>query len=108
MQIAYETWGQLNADRSNAILLQCGMSASSHACSNVGNSSPGWWEEFIGPGKPLDTSIFYVICTNNLGGCYGTTGPSSPHPADGKPWGGRFPRFDVHDQVAAQFKLLDY
>mmetsp|Transcript_1107 Transcript_1107/g.2420 ORF Transcript_1107/g.2420 Transcript_1107/m.2420 type:complete len:535 (-) Transcript_1107:256-1860(-) len=107
LHIAYETWGNLNAEKNNAILLQCGMSASSHACSNAGNPTKGWWEDYIGPGKALDTRVFYVICTNNLGGCYGTTGPSSFHP-DGRRWGSRFPRFEVYDQVAAQFKLLDH
>jgi len=84
------------------------MSASSHACSNAANSSPGWWEDFIGPGKPLDTNLFYVVCTNNLGGCYGSTGPSSTDPRTGKPYGSTFPRFEVQDQVDVQFKLLDY
>jgi len=107
MKIAYETWGELSAKKDNVILLQTGMSASSHASSNAGNRAKGWWEDFIGPGKTLDTRIFFVICTNNLGGCYGSTGPSSLHP-DGKPYGSRFPRFEVFDQVAAQFKLLDY
>lgn len=108
LKVAYEMWGVLNANKDNAILLQCGMSASSHACSSESNPARGWWEDFIGPGKALDTSIFCVICTNNLGGCFGTTGPSAPHPEDGKPWGSRFPRFDVVDQVRAQFLLLDH
>jgi homoserine O-acetyltransferase len=108
LKVAYETWGQLNALKNNAVLLQCGMSASSHACSTSENPTPGWWEDFIGPGKPLDTNLFYVICTNNLGGCYGSTGPSSINPTDGKRYGSRFPRFEVSDQVAAQFLLLDH
>lgn len=108
LEIAYEQWGDLNARRDNVILLQCGMSASSHAASNTRNAAKGWWEEYIGPGKPLDTNLFQIICTNNLGGCYGSSGPSSKHPVDGKPYGSRFPRFLVQDQVAAQFELLDY
>lgn len=108
LKIAYETWGELNANRDNAILLQCGMSASSHAASHPKNKTKGWWEDFIGPGRTLDTNLFFVICTNNLGGCYGSSGPSSPHPEDGKPYGSRFPRFEVFDQVAAQFKLMDF
>mmetsp|Transcript_89387 Transcript_89387/g.208107 ORF Transcript_89387/g.208107 Transcript_89387/m.208107 type:complete len:519 (-) Transcript_89387:326-1882(-) len=107
LQVAYETWGELNAHKDNAILLQCGMSASSHACSHARNPVRGWWEDFIGPGRPLDTNLFFVICTNNLGGCFGSSGPSSIHP-DGKRYGSRFPRFEVHDQVAAQFALLDH
>ena len=77
VEIAYETWGQLNADKSNAILLHTGLSASSHAHSHAKNEKPGWWEKFIGPGKTLDTNKFFVICTNVLGGCHGSTGPSS-------------------------------
>ncbi|KAH0186945.1 homoserine acetyltransferase, partial [Aureobasidium melanogenum] len=73
--IAYETWGTLNSDKSNAILLHTGLSASSHAKSTPANSKPGWWEKFIGPGAPIDTDKYFVICTNVLGGCYGSTGP---------------------------------
>jgi len=108
LNIAYETWGHLNAKKDNAILLQCGMSASAHACSHDRNPSPGWWEEYIGPGRPLDTNLFFVICTNNLGGCYGSSGPSTIDPRTGKPFGSSFPRFEVQDQVAAQFLVLDH
>jgi homoserine O-acetyltransferase len=107
-EIAYETWGELNHDKNNAIFLHCGLSASSHAKSHVKNKDRGWWENFIGPGKPLDTNLFYIICSNNLGGCFGSTGPGSTHPGDGKKWGSRFPRFEVQDQVKAQFLLLDH
>ena len=100
MDIAYETWGTLNANKTNAILLHTGMSASSHAKSHSRNPAPGWWENFIGPGLALDTNLFYVICTNNLGGCYGSTGPASTNPETGKPYGSRFPLFSVQDQVA--------
>jgi len=72
------------------------------------NPAKGWWEDFIGPGRPLDTNLFFIICTNNLGGCFGTSGPSSINPTDGKRYASRFPRFEVYDQVAAQFALLDY
>lgn len=108
LKVAYEMWGTLNSNKDNAILLHTGMSASSHARSHYQNTSPGWWEEFIGPGKALDTNIFCVICTNNLGGCFGSTGPSSLDPRTGKPFGSTFPRFTVQDQVVAQFKLLDH
>jgi len=108
LRVAYETWGTLNARKDNVILLQCGMSASSHARSHEKNPARGWWEDFIGPGLPLDTNIFYVICTNNLGGCFGSSGPSTLHPKDGKRYGSRFPRFEVQDQVAVQFHLLDH
>eukprot|EP00931_Biecheleriopsis_adriatica_P088084 TRINITY_DN62471_c0_g1_i1.p1 TRINITY_DN62471_c0_g1~~TRINITY_DN62471_c0_g1_i1.p1 ORF type:complete len:532 (-),score=129.24 TRINITY_DN62471_c0_g1_i1:35-1561(-) len=108
LHIAYETWGHLNAKKDNAILLQCGMSASSHACSHPRNPAPGWWEEYIGPGRPLDTNLFFVICSNNLGGCYGTSGPSTIDITTGKHFGSSFPRFEVQDQVAAQFQLLEH
>lgn len=107
--IAYETWGTLNSDKSNAILIHTGLSASSHAASHPDNTAKGWWEDFIGPGKPLDTSKFFVICTNVLGGCYGSTGPSSLDPSDpeGKPYATRFPIVSIFDMVRAQFLLLD-
>lgn len=108
-QIAYETWGELNEAKDNAILIHTGLSASSHARSHDANTARGWWEDFIGPGKALDTDRFFVICTNVLGGCYGSTGPSSPHPLDpeGIPYGTRFPILSIFDMVRAQFLLLD-
>ncbi|KAL5357561.1 Alpha/Beta hydrolase protein [Aspergillus floccosus] len=105
--VAYETWGQLNADKSNAILLHTGLSASSHAHSTAANPKPGWWEKFIGPGKPLNTDKYFVICTNVVGGCYGSTGPSSIDPSDGKRYATRFPILTIDDMVRAQFRLLD-
>ncbi|PNS17465.1 hypothetical protein CAC42_7148 [Sphaceloma murrayae] len=111
--IAYETWGTLNADKSNAILLHTGLSASSHAHSTEKNPKPGWWEKFIGPGAPLDTNKYFVICTNVLGGCYGSTGPSSTDPSakgtaeEGRRWATRFPILTMQDMVRAQFRLLD-
>lgn len=105
--IAYEEWGQLNEDKSNAILLHTGLSASSHAHSTEANSKPGWWEKFIGPGAPLDTDRFFVICTNVIGGCYGSTGPSSLDPANGLNYATRFPIVTMEDMVRAQFSLLD-
>lgn len=117
--IAYETWGSLNADKSNAILLHTGLSASSHAKSTQKNPKPGWWEKFIGPGAPLDTDKYFVICTNVLGGCYGSTGPSSINPLadsgsnDGEQqrkerYATRFPILTMQDMVRAQFRLLDW
>lgn len=105
--IAYETWGALNADRSNAILLHTGLSASSHAKSTPENPKPGWWEKFIGPGAPLDTNKYFVICTNVLGSCYGSTGPSSVDPANGERYATRFPILTMEDMERAQFGLLD-
>lgn len=106
--LAYETWGKLNPSKSNCILLHTGLSASSHAASTPKNPSKGWWEAFIGPGKPLDTNKYFIICTNVLGGCYGSTGPSSPHPSDGQAWATRLPLLSLWDMVRAQFKLLDH
>ena len=105
--VAYESWGKLNEDKSNAILLHTGLSASSHAHSTPANPKPGWWEKFIGPGAPLDTNKYFVICTNVIGGCYGSTGPSSIDPADGQNYATRFPILTMEDMVRAQFRLLD-
>lgn len=105
--IAWEAWGTLNADKSNAILLHTGLSASSHAHSTEANPKPGWWEKFIGPGAPLDTNKYFVICTNVLGGCYGSTGPSSINPLSGQHYGTSFPILTMQDMVRAQFRLLD-
>jgi homoserine O-acetyltransferase len=105
--IAYESWGEMNEDKSNVILLHTGLSASSHAHSTEQNPQPGWWEKFIGPGGPLDTSKFHIICTNVIGGCYGSTGPSSIDPADGRRYATRFPILTMEDMVRAQFRLLD-
>jgi homoserine O-acetyltransferase len=105
--IAYETWGELNADKSNVILLHTGLSASSHAHSTEANPKPGWWEKFIGPDKSLDTNKYHIICTNVIGGCYGSTGPSTIDPADGRRYATRFPILTMEDMVRAQFRLLD-
>ncbi|EEP78855.1 homoserine O-acetyltransferase [Uncinocarpus reesii 1704] len=106
-EIAYETWGKLNSQKTNAILLHTGLSASSHAHSTETNPKPGWWEKFIGPGAPLDTDKYFVICTNVIGGCFGSTGPSSVDPSDGKRYATRFPILTLDDMVRAQFRLLD-
>ena len=107
LNIAYETWGSLNQEKSNAILLHTGLSASSHAHSTDINPKPGWWEQFIGSGAPLDTKKYFVICTNVIGGCYGSTGPSSIDPANEQRYATRFPILTLEDMVRAQFRLLD-
>ena len=118
LRIAYETWGTLREDGSNAILLYHALSGSHHAAGSnpcipgVENfwqpeMHDGWWEEMIGPGKALDTNEFFIICANYLGGCYGTTGPSSISPETGKPWGSSFPHISAADQVQASALLLD-
>jgi len=108
LTLAWESWGTLDAGRGNAILLHTGLSASSHAASHERNSHPGWWEEYIGPGRALDTDRFFVVCSNLLGGCYGSTGPSSTDPRTGAPYATGFPLLSVGDFVAAQLLLLDH
>ncbi|KAJ3786571.1 Alpha/Beta hydrolase protein [Lentinula aff. detonsa] len=106
--VAYETWGTLSPEKDNAILLHTGLSASSHAASTALNPAPGWWEKFIGPGKALDTNQFFIICTNVVGGCYGSTGPSSIDPTTGTHYATNFPIVSIFDMVRAQFRLLDH
>ena len=83
--VAYETWGELCDAKANAVLIFTGLSPSAHAASCEDDPSAGWWEDMIGSGLPLDSDRFFVICINSLGSCFGSTGPASPHPADGKP-----------------------
>eukprot|EP00043_Microstomoeca_roanoka_P006598 m.64154 g.64154 ORF g.64154 m.64154 type:complete len:468 (-) comp13480_c0_seq1:107-1510(-) len=108
LHIAYETWGELSPNKDNVVLLHTGLSASSHAHSHAQNQTPGWWEKFIGPGKAIDTDKFFVICSNNLGGCYGTSGPSSINPTTKQVYATTFPIITVEDMVRAQFLLLDH
>lgn len=116
---AYETWGELNAEKSNAIVLFHALSGSHHAAGfndgieGVGalwqpELHEGWWESMIGPGKAIDTDRFFVICSNYLGGCYGSTGPASIDPETGKPWGSRFPAVSAADQAQVIAELLDH
>ena len=107
--LVYETYGTLNADRSNAVLICHALSGTHHVAGkhHEEDKHPGWWDNMIGPGKPLDTNRFFVIGVNNLGGCHGSTGPSSLHPETGKPWGASFPVVTVEDWVHAQSRLAD-
>jgi len=109
VEIAYETWGKLNADGSNAVLVEHALTGDSHAAGDVqpGHPSPGWWDGLIGPGKALDTDELFVVVPNVLGGCQGSTGPASLA-EDGKHWGSRFPQLTVRDQVAAEIALADH
>ncbi|MCU0229819.1 MAG: homoserine O-acetyltransferase [Acidobacteria bacterium] len=107
-ELAYETWGTLAPDKDNAILLCTGLSASSHARSHSADPAPGWWERMVGEGAALDTRRYFVVCTNVLGGCFGSTGPASPCPADGRPWGLRFPVVTIQDMARAQARLLEH
>ncbi len=105
--LAYETYGELNAARDNAILVCHALNASHHVAGSYGDepTDVGWWDNLIGPGKPVDTDRFFVVGVNNLGGCHGSTGPSSVNPKTGKPWGGDFPVVTVEDWVQAQARL---
>lgn len=118
IQLAYETYGTLNEDKSNAILLFHALTGSHHAHGYNDNlpeagtfwqpeNHQGWWDRMIGPGKPLDTERFFIICANYLGSCYGSSGPTQTAP-DGEPWGSRFPLTDGNDQARAQIQLLDH
>jgi homoserine O-acetyltransferase/O-succinyltransferase len=107
--LAYETYGSLNSDKSNAILILHALSGDAHAAGwHHGDTSPGWWEDMIGPGKAFDTDRYFVICSNVLGGCRGSTGPSSINPQTGKPYGLNFPLITIKDMVEAQRFLIDY
>lgn len=118
VRIAYETWGELNAEKSNAILVCHALSGSHHAAGRnasiegVGQlwqeeMHAGWWDDMIGPGKAIDTKKHFVICANYLGGCYGSTGPGSVNPETGRHWGSSFPAVTATDQVNALALLLD-
>ena len=106
VQVAYESWGQLNASKDNVLLLFTGLSPSAHAASSGEDPSTGWWEEMLGPGKAIDTHKFHVICVNSLGSCYGSTGPASSDPRSGKPYGPAFPKLTIEDVAAAAHALL--
>ncbi len=108
-QLVYETYGQLNASASNALLICHALSGHHHAAGyhSVDERKPGWWDSCIGPGKPIDTNKFFVVSLNNLGGCNGSTGPSSLNPATGKPYGADFPMMTVEDWVHSQALLAD-
>ena len=107
--LVYETYGTLNAERSNAVLVCHALNASHHVAGTYGNDPKtlGWWDNLIGPGKPLDTDRFFVVGVNNPGSCFGSTGPTSINPASGKPYGADFPVVTVEDWVDAQARLLD-
>jgi len=105
--VAYETYGELNAARDNAVLVCHAISGDSHVARHDEQDDPGWWDIAVGPGKAIDTNRFFVLCPNLLGGCRGTTGPGSLNPATGKPYGRDFPPITVADMVEVQRRLLD-
>ncbi len=113
-ELAYETYGTLNSDKSNAVLICHALNASHHVAGvwtdpegNIIPKSEGWWDNMIGPGKPVDTNHFFVIGVNNLGSCFGSTGPTHTNPATGSAWGADFPVVTVEDWVEAQARLID-
>jgi homoserine O-acetyltransferase len=106
--VAYETYGTLNADKSNAILICHALSGDSHVAQHDADDDPGWWDIAVGPGKSIDTNRFFVICPNALGSCRGTTGPNSINPETGKRWGADFPTVTAADMVEVQRRLVDH
>ncbi len=104
--VAYETWGNLAADASNAILIVTGLSPDAHAASNADNPANGWWEQMLGPGKPIDTDRWFVICVNSLGSCKGSTGPASLDPATGKTYRLSFPELSIEDVANAAAEVV--
>ncbi len=109
VMLAYETYGKLDKDRANAILVFHALSGDAHAAGyHEGDERPGWWDNMIGPGKAFDTDKYFVICSNVIGGCRGSTGPASENPRTGRPYGLDFPLISVRDMVDAQAKLIDH
>jgi homoserine O-acetyltransferase/O-succinyltransferase len=109
VSIAYETWGTLNENATNAILICHAWTGDSHVSGSAedGHPTPGWWEGVVGPGKAIDTNKWFVVCSNVIGGCQGSTGPATAHPEDGQLYGPRFPVITVRDMVRAQVRLTD-
>jgi homoserine O-acetyltransferase len=105
-RVAYETWGTLNAARDNAVLILTGLSPNAHAAANAGNPEPGWWEAMLGPGKPIDTDRWFVVCVNSFGSCKGSTGAASIDPATGEPYRLTFPELSIEDGADAAFAAV--
>jgi homoserine O-acetyltransferase/O-succinyltransferase len=106
--VAVETWGALAPDRGNGVLLFTGLSASAHAARNAEDPSQGWWEDIVGPGKPIDTGRYFVICVNSLGSCFGSTGPGDPDPGTGRPYDQGFPELRVEDIARASQAAVEH
>jgi homoserine O-acetyltransferase len=105
-QIAFETWGTLNNSKDNAVLVFTGLSPSAHIASSVEDNSPGWWEDMVGPGKPIDTRQYYVICVNSLGSCFGSTGAASINPNTGQMYRLDFPQLCIEDIAKSSAELI--
>ena len=110
VSVAYETWGEFDADRSNAVLVLHALTGDSHATgpASSGHLQPGWWDRVVGPGLAVDTNRYFVVCPNVLGGCQGTTGPASDDPATGLPYGSTFPVVTIRDQVVVECALAHH
>ena len=107
--VAYQTYGALNAARSNCVLVCHALTGDQYVCgTHPVTGKPGWWDDLVGPGKVIDTDRFFVVCANVLGGCMGSTGPKELNPASGRPWGLKFPVITIRDMVQAQAKLLNH
>jgi homoserine O-acetyltransferase len=106
--IAYETWGELNENRDNAVLIFTGLSPSAHATSSPADPAPGWWEEIVGPCRPIDTRRYFVVCINSLGSCFGSTGPASVDPATDEPYRLSFPVLTLEDVASCGKGVLDH
>jgi len=108
LQLAWESWGELNADKSNAVLLFTGLSPGAHAASSKRDPEPGWWEAMIGPGKPIDTDRHFVLCINSLGSCKGSTGPASINPDTCRAWRLKFPELAIDDIARASRLVVEH
>ncbi|WP_084125507.1 homoserine O-acetyltransferase [Demequina sp. NBRC 110054] len=108
--LAYETWGELNAAKDNAVYIAHALTGDSHVFgpAEPGHHTGGWWNAMVGPGRPIDPARHYIVSANVIGGCQGSTGPASPHPEDGLPWGSRFPYVTMRDMVSAEILLADH
>jgi homoserine O-acetyltransferase/O-succinyltransferase len=106
VEIAYESWGQLNSARDNAIMIFTGLSPSAHAASSPEDSTPGWWEDMVGPGRPIDTHRFFVVCVNSLGSVFGSTNPSSNNPQTGEPYRLTFPVLTIEDIARGGYEVM--
>jgi len=108
IRIAWESWGKLNAAGDNSVLVFTGLSPGAHAASSAEDAEPGWWESMIGPGRPIDTDRFFVLCINSLGSCQGSTGPASINPASGRPWRLSFPELAIEDIARSARLVLEH
>ncbi|GAB4177645.1 MAG: homoserine O-acetyltransferase [Wenzhouxiangellaceae bacterium] len=108
IRLAWESWGELNANKSNAVLVFTGLSPGAHAASSARDPEPGWWEAMIGPGRPIDTRRLFVLCVNSLGSCKGSTGPASINPETGRPWRLNFPQLAIDDIARAARLVVDH